>query len=272
MDEIVGWLMEGDPSIRWQTMQDLLGSPEAEVESERRLVAADGWGAELLAHQDQEGTWAGGLYNPKWISTTYTLLLLRRLGLPQGNEQALAGCVRLLDDARFVRGGVIYSPTRSEPETCINSMVLSVVCASGHSDERVHGIAECVMADHMGDGGWNCEHVRGASHSSFHTTISALEGLHEYERRWPSPEVKRAMADGREFLNQHGMYQSHRSEEVIQLIADKRAPDGRWKLNAGYSGQTWFDGEGRQAQPLEHAAGVASPALVETLRNTFLMQ
>jgi hypothetical protein len=56
-------------------------------------VAQHGWGARLLARQDPEGTWAGGLssdgglYSPKWISTTYTMLMLRDFGLPPNNRQ-----------------------------------------------------------------------------------------------------------------------------------------------------------------------------------------
>ena len=38
------------------------------------------------------GTWAKALYSPKWTSTTYTLLLLRHLGLPHDNPQARRGC------------------------------------------------------------------------------------------------------------------------------------------------------------------------------------
>ncbi len=83
--ETVDWLLAGDPAIRWQTMRDLLDSPPAEVENERARVAVAGWGRRLLERQDPEGTWAQGLYSPKWTSTTYTLLLLMRCGLQTGS-------------------------------------------------------------------------------------------------------------------------------------------------------------------------------------------
>src|SRR5215203_1364892 len=88
---VVNWLLEGDASVRWQVMRDLLHASAAEVEAERHKIAASGWGARLLALQDPDGRWAGGLYSPKWTSTTYTLLLLHWLGLPGCNAQALAG-------------------------------------------------------------------------------------------------------------------------------------------------------------------------------------
>jgi hypothetical protein len=86
--EIISWLPEGDPSIRWQVQRDLLNSSPAKYKAERRKIAKEGWGARLLALQDSSGRWGGGLYSPKWISTTYTMLTLRLLGLPPNNPQA----------------------------------------------------------------------------------------------------------------------------------------------------------------------------------------
>ncbi len=87
-DELISWLLEGDPSIRWQVQRDLLNSPPTKVEAERKKIAKEGWGARLLALQDSSGTWGGGIYGPKWTSTTYTMLTLRLLGLPPNNPQA----------------------------------------------------------------------------------------------------------------------------------------------------------------------------------------
>src|SRR5260370_7567849 len=103
MDGTIQWLLDGDPAIRWQTLRDLVGAAQRTVERERRIVARDGWGARLLARQDPEGTWAGGLssdgglYLPKWISTHYTMLLLRDFGLPATHRKAQKACTLLLD-------------------------------------------------------------------------------------------------------------------------------------------------------------------------------
>ncbi len=91
-DEVIPWLLEGDPAIRWQVLRDLLGAAELAVERERRKVARGGWGAELLARQDREGTWAGGLYSPKWTSTTYTMLKPLRLSAAAGTRMAAGSC------------------------------------------------------------------------------------------------------------------------------------------------------------------------------------
>jgi len=95
-DKVIQWLLDGDPAIRWQVLRDLVGAAERTVEHERRKIARDGWGARLLARQDPEGTWAGGLYSPKWTSTTYTMLMLRDFGLPANSRQARKACTLLL--------------------------------------------------------------------------------------------------------------------------------------------------------------------------------
>ena len=176
VDDVIGWLMDGDPSVRWQTERDLLGLDESRYEMTRSRIATDGWGKRLLDLQDPSGTWSGGLYGPKWTSTTYTLLLLRRLGLPSENDGAIAGCRRLLDDAEWVDGGVSYWG-RPLAERCVNGMVLSIVSYFAMEDDRIDGIARLLIDTQMPDGGWNCRDHRGATHSSFHTTISILEGL-----------------------------------------------------------------------------------------------
>src|SRR3989442_1413658 len=94
-DELLQWLLEGDPAIRWRVLQDLTDASDRDVTRERRRVAAEGWGARLLAAQDRDGGWGGGAYSPKWTSTTYTLLHLLWLGLPPGHSGALRGCQRL---------------------------------------------------------------------------------------------------------------------------------------------------------------------------------
>ena len=48
---IIPWLLDSDPSIRWQAMRDLTDAPDAEVAAERAKVATQRWGAQLLASQ-----------------------------------------------------------------------------------------------------------------------------------------------------------------------------------------------------------------------------
>src|SRR5512133_399278 len=84
---VVRWVLDSDPSIRWQAMQDLTNAPDEEVAAERAKVATEGWGAQLLASQGADGYWGSGTSNPEWV-TLQTLLLLRDFGLDPTCEEA----------------------------------------------------------------------------------------------------------------------------------------------------------------------------------------
>lgn len=234
INQILFWLLQGDPSIRWQVQRDLLDAPAEAYEAERCLVASQGWGARLLEKQDPGGTWGGGLYSPKWISTTYTLLTLRFLGLPADNEQAQQGCKQLLEGGFYRDGGINYSKgSYKYSETCITGMVLSILAHFHYPDPRLERLAEHLLRQQMPDGGWNCESYKGATHSSFHTTLSALEGLRLYEQLDPPGKdaLRQAQAKGREFLLQHRLYRSHRTGEVVDEAMTRFAFPPRWRYD-----------------------------------------
>ncbi len=58
--DVVEWLLDIDPAIRWQVMRDLTDAPDDAVAAERARVATEGWGARLLALQGLDGQWGGG--------------------------------------------------------------------------------------------------------------------------------------------------------------------------------------------------------------------
>lgn len=231
--------MKGDPAIRWQVLRDLVGGAEARVEQKRRKIARDGWGARLLAKQDPDGRWAGGktsdggLYSPKWISTTYTMLLLRDFGLPSNNWQARKACALLLDRGLQRDGGISYgtwAKWTGRGETCVTGMVVSILSYFKHEDDRLDTVASHLLAEQMPDGGWNCRRPYGATHSSVHTTISVLEGLRYYElhRGVKLREVRAAQRRGREFLLVHRLFRSHRTGEIIKPLFTRFAFPPRW--------------------------------------------
>lgn len=286
-DGAIQWLLDGDPAIRWQALQDLVEAPERIVERERRKVTRDGWGARLLARQNREGTWAGGLssdgglYSPKWTSTTYTMLVLRDFGLPANNRQARKACTLLLDRGLQRDGGINYG-WRGRSETCITGMVLSILSYFEYDDDRLDTVADHLLEQQMPDGGWNCQRPYGATHASVHTTISVLEGLRFYERHRGCRvrAVRAAQRRGREFLLMHRLFRSHRTGEIIKpvftrlsfpprwhydilraldyfqavnapcdqrlaeaidIVGRSQREDGRWSLEHSYKGKTYFE-------------------------------
>jgi hypothetical protein len=254
-DETIAWLLAGDPSIRWQTLRDLLGNAATEVERERSRITHEGWGASLLGRQDSEGTWArgaspdSGLYNPKWTSTTYTMLLLRDFGLAASNARAQRACVLLLDRGLQPDGGINYgaaAKSHQAGETCITGMVLSIVSYFEVADPRVDTIAAHLLDAQMPDGGWNCRRLRGATHASVHTTISVLEGLRNYERRGrKASAVRAAQRRGRDFLLVHRLFRSHRTGGIIRPEFLKFSFPPRWHYDL-LRGLDYFQSVGAQ--------------------------
>jgi hypothetical protein len=229
-DSAIRWLLEGDPAIRWQTLRDLAGASDAIVQREQKKVAEEGWGARLLERQEASGQWGGGIYTPKWISTTYTVVQLHSLGLPPEHPQALKGCRLLLDKGEYVDGGFNCWGSFKHSEPCVTGMVLAAAANFRLKDDRLHRFAEYLLGQQMKDGGWNCRSHWGATHSSMHTTILALEGLLEYERFAARnvTAVREAQAKGREFLLRHRLFRSHRTGKVINAAWTRFSFPPRW--------------------------------------------
>ncbi len=154
--DVTEWLLDSDPAIRWQVMRDLTDEPADVVAAERARVATEGWGARLLALQGEDGQWGGGTYSPKWISTTYTLLLLRLLGLDPASEEARAAVQRVRDGVRWQRrsSGPFFA---GETETCVNSMVVALGAYFGERGADRQRLVEWLLGEQLDDGGWNCE-------------------------------------------------------------------------------------------------------------------
>jgi hypothetical protein len=268
-DETIEWLLSGDPAIRWQTLRDLARAPEGAVARERRKVGREGWGARLLGYQDAKGKWAagmssdGGLYSPKWISTTYTMLTLRDFGL-QPSRATQRACGVLLDEGMQRDGGINYG-WRGRSETCITGMVLSILCHFESGDARLDRLAEHILERQMDDGGWNCRRPMGATHASVHTTINVLEGLRLYEAQYctnarRAAAVRAAQRRGREFLLEHRLFRSHRTGAVIKEIFTKPAFPPRWHYDI-LRALDYFQAAGapRDAR-LEEAVGIVREA------------
>ncbi|HMM40729.1 MAG TPA: hypothetical protein PKA95_02375 [Thermomicrobiales bacterium] len=84
----IGWLLDSDPSVRWQALRDLTDAPGEEVAAERARVATEGHAARLLAMQAADGSWGGVAWNRGWGSTMHVLTLLREMGLDPASERA----------------------------------------------------------------------------------------------------------------------------------------------------------------------------------------
>ncbi|HEX2646008.1 MAG TPA: hypothetical protein VHO95_02170, partial [Candidatus Dormibacteraeota bacterium] len=231
--DVVEWLMDSDPAIRWQVMRDVTDAPAQVVASERARVATEGWGARLLALQQEDGHWdrggptfgstqaaewwrslppeRRGTLFPEWTSTAWSLTLLRAFGLERASSGARHAVRLVREQCRWEHDGEPFFAGEVEP--CINGRTVALGAYFG---EDVRGIVARLLGEQMRDGGWNCEQENGSTRGSFHSTIEVLEGLLEYERAvGGAPDVRAARLRGQEYLLERRMLRRASTGDVI---------------------------------------------------------
>jgi hypothetical protein len=191
---VLDWMLDSDPSIRWQVMRDLVDAPAEAVAAERARVATEGWGARILALQGEDGQWEGGALFPArrgefagspfgedgsqpWTATAYSLTQLQDLGVDPRCDRVRRAVALVRDNCRWEHAGQPFFSGEVEP--CINGQVVTL---GAYFDQDVDGVVDRLLGEQLDDGGWNCEVENGSVRSSFNTTIRVLEGLLGHER------------------------------------------------------------------------------------------
>ncbi len=199
---VLDWMLDSDPSLRWQVLRDLVDAPTQVVAAERARVAIEGWGARLLALQGEDGQWAGGALFPArwgesvpsdqkeggdseprllegqpWTATAYSLVLLRDLGVDPSCDNVRRAVALVRENCRWEHAGQPFFSGEVEP--CINGLT---VVLGAYFDQDVDNVVARLIGEQLEDGGWNCWTEYGSVRSSFATTIRVLEGLLAHER------------------------------------------------------------------------------------------
>ena len=226
--DVISWLLDTDPALRWQVERDLLDAPEEQWQATRARVATEGYGADLLSHQDPEtGLWAGGacfpagfLEDPEsrtlpgqpWTATTWSLTMLREWGIDPAPliDRDTAG--KLARNAHWE-----FDPSLpywgGEVDVCINAMTLSNGLWLG---AEVGPLVDWFVEHRMDEGGWNCEWENGSTRASYHSTLNALRALDDHERITggtdATREVRRA---GEEYLLQRNLTRRVTTGEIV---------------------------------------------------------
>jgi hypothetical protein len=234
--------------------------------------------------------WRAGIepdfsHGQPWTATLPTLMLLVDLGLDPASAAARETISLVAENCRWEHDGQAFFD--GEVEACINGRTLSIGAYFGADvDDLVTGLLE----DQLDDGGWNCWTEHGATVSSFDSTICVIEGLLEYELSRGSVAVGESRRRGEEYLLERGLFRrkttgevpaerwlqfswpprwhydvlrgldhfrrtgaapDERLTEAVQLVRDKRQPDGTWLLENTHPGDTHFeleDGDGRPSR------------------------
>jgi hypothetical protein len=210
---VIHWLLDSDPSIRWQVQRDLRGGSADAVHAERSRVAVEGWGARLLSLQQPDGNWGGGPWvYQSWASTMETLMLLRDLGLDPAGPQARQAIALVRSNSNWgPHHG--HSPFfEGEVEPCINGRVLACGAYFGEASDR---LVDRLLSEQLDDGGWNCD-APPSKRSSFNSTICVLEGLLEYEKaNGGASAVRDARLRGQEYLLERRLFRSLSTGGII---------------------------------------------------------
>ena len=218
-----------------------------------------------------------------WTSTLPTLMLLRDLGLDPDSTSARETISLVAANSRWEHDDQGFFDGEVEP--CINGRTLSIGAYFGAD---VDGLVTGLLDDQLDDGGWNCEAENGSTVSSFDSTICVLEGLLEYELSGGAVPVTEARRRGEEYLLDRRLFRRKSTGEVpaerwlqfswpprwhydvlraldhfrragdapdprlaeaVQLVRDKRQPDGTWLLENTHPGETQFELEGGDGHP-----------------------
>lgn len=224
---VLDWLLDSDPAIRWQVERDLAGAPPDTWEATRARVATEGFGAALLAEQDEDGQWAGGSFFPAgffgspeseapgqpWVATTWALKDLREWGV----DAAVLGdtAAKLDANSRWDYEDLPY--WGGEVDVCINSYTLASGAWLGAD---VSQLVAWFPAHRLSDGGWNCEAEEGDSvRSSFHSTLNAVRGILQYEQLTGDASMRDARHGGEEYLlSRRLMFRASTGEQVGEFV------------------------------------------------------
>lgn len=241
--QVLDWLLDSDPALRWQVERDLAGADEQAWRATRQRIATEGFGSALLSKQDADGQWAGGSFFPAgyfgspeadepgqpWVATTWALKDLREWGL---DASALAGTAeKLAANCRWDFDDLPY--WGGEVDVCINSYTLASGAWLGAD---VSALATWFPAHRLADGGWNCEAEEGdpprSTRSSFHSTLNAVRGMLAYQRITGDASLREARHGGEEYLlERHLRYRASTGKPVGDFVTQFVYPN-RWRYSA----------------------------------------
>ncbi|MBD8080133.1 squalene cyclase [Cellulosimicrobium arenosum] len=246
-DRLLGWLLDSDPTLRWQVERDLQHAPPAVWEATRARIATEGFGARLLALQDPDGQWAGGAFFPAgfdfdgpeaaagagqpWTATTWVLNSLREWGMDPGVLRE-GRTAELIDrNSRWEYDDLPY--WGGEVDCCINAFTLANGAWLGAD---VNGLVGWFAEHRLPDGGWNCEWVEGSTRSSFHSTLNVVKGLLAYEEITGAgagelQRLRELRHSGEEYLLRRGLLRRLSTGEQVAPWATRFAYPFRWTFS-----------------------------------------
>lgn len=229
---LIQWLLKGDVSIQYQTYRDLLQEKHPELQ---KKISTEGWGKQFLEKRGDNGHWGMSFYQPKWISSHYTLLDLRYLEISPEISEIKETIEMIINQNKNTDGGINPGKTVIQSDVCVNGMILNYASYFKIAEENLHSIVDFLLSQQMNDGGFNCRSNRsGAVHSSLHTTLSVTEGITEYRRNdynYRLQELNQAEVDSVKFMLQHQLFRSDKTGKIIDPKFTRLSYPPRWRYD-----------------------------------------
>jgi hypothetical protein len=303
----VAWLLDGDdPSVRYFTLTGLLGTDaqSAEAAAARRDIMSKGAVPLILAAQGDDGHFCerDRYYAAKYTGTAWQVIILAELGADGADERVRRACEAILSDAQDAESGG-FSVNRSRKAEgglhsaaipCLTgNLVFSLIRLGMLDDPRVRRAVDWITTYQRFDDaegepptGWPYDtwEMCWGRHTCHMGAVKALKALAEIPPERRSPEVRRTLTDGAEYLLKHHVhrrshdlrrdskpgwrrfgfplmyqtdvleilgiltrlgYRDERMSEALALVAAKQDAEGRWKLQSTFNGRFVADIEAK---------------------------
>ncbi len=286
-DNVIEWLLEEyQPAVRYRTLTDILRKKESdkEVRAARKAIAEVGWAAEILEKQDKGGWWVreDRLYQPKYLSTNWMLLVLADLGMTREDPRIRKAADLWIERFAAKDGGFGIDSTKSS-HLCTAGNTARALVQFGYEDHpAVRASFDWFVKNASHLGGWSCfgsgrnldswepmsafvvyprskwtkemqETVQKAAEFYLQRELHVQGDHYEpwYRFHYPNHYYYDLLV-GLDFMTALGYTSDPRLQHALGVLKKKRRADGRWNLDAVHpdvEGATaeWFAKHPKQA-------------------------
>ena len=278
------WLLRSnEPAVRYLVRRDILDEPATD---DAAAILTGPAVTALLSGQQADGGFGNDTYR-KWTGAHWRLISLAELAAPPSDSRVAAVAERvltwLMGHARY-RGRPTVVDGLARVHACIDGNALGACCRLGFAgDERARLVAESLVTWQWPDGGWNCDLQASGRRSSFHESLQAAWGLHEYGVATGNADATTAADRAAELFLEHrllyrlddgkpinsgwlrlrypaywhyellqvllvlarmGKLPDPRADDALDELDRRRLPDDRWQAN-----HQWWKPSGSSAMP-----------------------
>jgi hypothetical protein len=268
----ITWLaVSPEPAVRRAAHREFLGTPWPGGPVTGGTIVSS-----LLSGQQADGSFGVHPYR-KWTGAHWRLVSLVDLGITGADAPSL------LPAARTVLDWLHSDQHRSQIKT-IDGLTRRCASQEGNAlyvcsrlgmaaDPRVTQLAHDLITWQWPDGGWNCDVHASGRRSSFHETLPAAKGLHEFWRATGSSVARTSAERAAELLLEHRLFKScstgrtidhlwvklrypefwhygilpallllarmglggdPRTDDAAGILRQKMLPDGRWPVEGSW--------------------------------------